>query len=64
MEWTTRYFWHRAKKWGDLSPGQDIGVGVGQMAYAARQAAQWAQMASDANRAFIKTNRDYKSVVM
>lgn len=61
MEWTTRYFLHRAETWQTQLGEKDLHAGP--IAYAARQAAQWGDMALDAERAFRVINRDYKKVM-
>jgi hypothetical protein len=61
MEWTTRYFLYRAGKWQALFEIKDQQSGP--KAYAARQAAQWGELASDADRAFRVVNREYKKVM-
>ena len=61
MEWTTRYFVHRARVWIDrITPSQKPGPN----AYAARQRAQWMQLADDADRLFRVVNIDYTSLVV
>jgi hypothetical protein len=57
MEWTTRYFLYRAGKWQVQCPE------AGPSAYAARQAAQWGGLASEADRAFGVVNREYIKVM-
>jgi len=61
MEWTTRYFLHRAETW--QSQLVENNLLAGPRAYAARQAAQWGDMALDAERAFRVVNRNYKTVM-
>jgi len=61
MEWTTRYFMYRAKKWQTELGEKDLDAGP--KAYAARQVAQWGALASDAERAFRVVNRQYKDVM-
>jgi len=58
MEWTTRYFMHKAAKWQ-----ADETLEAGPRAYAARQTAQWGDLALDAERAFGVVNREYKRVM-
>jgi hypothetical protein len=62
MEWTTRYFLYRAKEWEKRFDLPDMELGP--KAYAARQAAQWLHMASDAERMFRTVNREYHTVIM
>ena len=62
MEWTARYFLYWASQWNDKF--NDPSVQSGPKAYAARQAAQWTQMALSADRVFLIVNRDYHLVVM
>jgi hypothetical protein len=61
MEWTTRYFLHRAEKW--QAQLGDENLQAGPKAYAARQAAQWGDLASDAEQAFRVVNREYTKVM-
>jgi len=61
MEWTTRYFLYRAGKWQTQFGKENQQAGT--KAYAARQAAQWGDLASDADRAFRVVNREYKKVM-
>lgn len=61
MEWTTRYFLHRARKW--LAQYADETLEPGPRAYAARQAAQWNDLASDSEQAFRVVNREYTKVM-
>lgn len=62
MEWTTQYFLHRSAQWREralaLHPLQ------GPKAYAARQSAQWNQMACEADRVFSAVNQGYVKLVM
>ena len=60
MEWTTRYFLHKAGMWQEQLGDQTL---PGPKAYAARQSAQWGNLASDAERAFRNVNREYKKVM-
>jgi hypothetical protein len=62
MEWTTRYFLHQADIWQSRFLKSDVAAGP--KAYAARQAAQWTWLASDAERIFGGVNSDYKKLVM
>ena len=57
MEWTTRSFLHKAKVWQDRF--EELNVGPGPKAYAARQSSQWRCMASEADRLFRSTNPEY-----
>jgi hypothetical protein len=61
MEWTTRYFQHRARVWQDRF--DDPLAQPGPKAYAARQRAQWQQLAVDADRLFRPVNSDYVPLV-
>jgi hypothetical protein len=61
MEWTTRYFLHRAGNWKAMLVQEDLPVGP--KAYAARQAAQWEDLAFDAEQAFRIVNRKYIHVM-
>lgn len=61
MEWTTRYFLHQAEKW--QTRFSDETLEKGPRAYAARQAEQWSQLASDAQSAFHFVNREYKKIM-
>ena len=62
MEWTTRYFLHRARQWEERLKQPDPLPGP--QAYAARQAAQWHHLASDAERHFVEINPDYVKLIM
>ena len=59
MQWTTRSFLHKAKKWQDRFEESDIDPGP--KAYAARQSSQWRRMAFDADRQFRSANSEYIS---
>ena len=61
MEWTTRYFIHRARLWKDRFDDQETELGP--KAYAAQQKAQWQRLAGEADRLFLPVNRDYVSLV-
>jgi hypothetical protein len=61
MEWTTKYFLYRARKWQAQLGDYDLPAGP--RAYAARQAAQWSALALDGERAFRVVNPDYKSIM-
>jgi hypothetical protein len=61
MEWTTRFFLHRGRKWQTLL--KEIGLEPGPRAYVARQAAQWFTMAADAEHLFVQVNKEYVSIV-
>ena len=61
MQWTTRYFLYRARKWQVQLEDNDLQAGP--RAYAARQAAQWGGLVSDAERAYRVVNREYKIVM-
>lgn len=61
MEWTTRYFGHRADQWKQRFHHPEVGPGP--KAYAARMVAQWSHMAFDANRVFKGINREYQMVI-
>jgi len=62
MEWTARYFLYHAREWEKIFDSEDLHAGP--KAYAARQAAQWFYMASNADRLFKSVNREYQSVIM
>jgi hypothetical protein len=62
MEWTARYFLYRAREWEKRFDSEDLYARP--KAYAARQAAQWFYMASNADRLFKSVNREYQSVIM
>jgi hypothetical protein len=62
MEWTTRYFLHHYKKWQDRATVPHPHMGP--KAYAARQSAQWRQMACEVERVFSAVNTGYINLVM
>lgn len=57
MDWSTRYFLHWAGLWHDRF--EDPNVQPGPRAYAARQSAQWKQLAVVAEHHYCLVNRDY-----
>lgn len=56
MQWTVRSFVYRMTQWNDRQHGAEIVGSGGAAAYAARQAARWRMMATDANAAFKGSN--------
>lgn len=60
MEWTVRYFLRKAKDWEDV-PIQYPNVPAGAAAYAARQSAQWQDLAARADILFAINNSNYES---
>jgi hypothetical protein len=61
MEWTTRFFLKRAADWRERA-GLPTPL-PGPRAYAARQASQWSQMASEAERVFAAVYPGYIRLV-
>jgi len=61
MEWTTRYFLHKARQWQDRF--EEPNIDRGPKAYAARQSSQWRRMAWDADRLFRSANAEYISLI-
>ena len=61
MEWTTRYFLHRARLWISR---QETGNRPGPNAYAARQSAQWKQLTINADHLFQAVNTEYVTLVV
>jgi hypothetical protein len=59
MERTT---WHRADEWKQRFHHPEVGPGP--KAYAAWMAAQWSNMALDANQVFKRINREYQVIIM
>jgi hypothetical protein len=62
MEWTTRFFLHHEEQWRIRAGAEHNHAGP--KAYAARQAANWRQLALDAERLFRASNKDYITLVM
>ena len=62
MEWTIRSFLNRVAQWEER--GRRFAQPAGSKAYAARQAAQWMQLATDAERLFLSVNVDHIRIVM
>lgn len=62
MEWTSRYFLHRARLWHERYEDRDVRKGP--KAYAARQSAQWKQLAAEAEHIFRLVNRDYIPLIV
>ena len=60
MQWTTRSFLHKVQEWQERY--EDPNVAPGPKAYAARQAAQWNSMATEADQLFRLRNSEYRSV--
>ena len=60
MEWTTRFFLHRGRKWQTFL--KEISLEPGPRAYVAQQAAQWFTMAADAEQLFVRVNREYVGI--
>jgi hypothetical protein len=56
MVWIPRYFLHRAEAWVERVPLLDSTTSPGAVAYAKRQAAGWAKMASSSIRIFKVVN--------
>jgi hypothetical protein len=57
MEWTTRFFLHRAHNWQTFL--KETSLDPGPRAYVAQQAAQWFTMAADAEQLFVQVNWEY-----
>jgi hypothetical protein len=61
MEWTVRYFAYNKKVWEERG---EIAERPGPAAYAARKAAMWCDIATDADRAFSVLNMSYSRQVI
>ena len=61
MEWTTRYFLHRARQW--TSRAEEFSE-PGPKAYASRQSSQWRQLACDAEKMFRVVNSEYVKLLV
>jgi len=61
MQWTVNYFIYKSDTWRDV-PRQNPELPSGPTAYAARQAAQWRDLATRAQGLFIEHNDDYLRV--
>lgn len=59
MQWTVRYFLHKAAYWQDV-PTKYRNASAGAVAYAARQSAQWKQLADGAHMLFTINNPAYE----
>jgi len=57
MQWTVKYFIYKSDTWRNV-PRHNL-LPSGPIAYAARQAAQWRDLATRAQRLFIEHNSDY-----
>ena len=57
MEWTAQYFLNRARDWN--TKFKDLTLEAGPRAYAARQAAQWGNLAFEAQQLFVSVNGGY-----
>ena len=60
MQWTVRYFLKQAQDWQQV-PVRYPSSALGAVAYAARQSAQWKELAGRANLLFSINNIDYQS---
>lgn len=61
MQWTVRYFQHRAGKWQEWGTQAEDANKPGPAAYAARKIAMWTNMAQHADIQFKRTSSLYHS---
>ena len=61
MQWSTRYFLHKARQWQDRFHIPDTDAGP--KAYAAQQSSQWKYLALGADAMFRLANSEYTSLV-